>query len=268
MPPEIMTDYVLRGTMAEYNNAAGRILAVFDRLAPRNGRQVELQELAKGLDVHAEWPSVFNAYCDLKDEYQTLVDDINSITENSSKKDLFQKNLPDIDSSLNSFDFNVANNFGFYNISQTGLVALRFIAADLKQDESASAEDINSIRQLVTELQQEIETATAFSKQMKEWLLDLVRVIRDSIDRYANRGSRGMRKQFSQLLGELIQNYDHAQEVQDKTPSIWAKIISAIDVMNKIASLAEKCKPAISFGQKLLPLVKTLGLPSPTDQSP
>jgi hypothetical protein len=243
--------------MAEYNNAAGRILAVFDRLAPRNGRQVELQELAKGLDVHAEWPSVFNAYCDLKDEYQTLVDDINSITENSSKKDLFQKNLPDIDSSLNSFDFNVANNFGFYNISQTGLVALRFIAADLKQDESASAEDINSIRQLVTELQQEIETATAFSK-----------LIRDSIDRYANRGSRGMRKQFSQLLGELIQNYDHAQEVQDKTPSIWAKIISAIDVMNKIASLAEKCKPAISFGQKLLPLVKTLGLPSPTDQSP
>lgn len=119
------------------------------------------------------------------------------------------------------------------------------------------------IRELVAELQQEIEASEDFSKLVKNWLLDLVRVIRDSLDRFAIRGSRGMRKQFSLLLGELIQNYDVAKKVQEKKPSVWQKFISAIDVMNKLATLAEHCKPAVTFAQKSLPLLKALGLPAP-----
>lgn len=254
--------------MAEYNNAAGRILAVFDRLTATNNTSIKRTELAKGFGVIDEWPSIFLAYCDLKDEYKTLVEEIEEISDNPSKKDLFRKNLPDIEGSLKSFVFTVSSEQGNYSISQTGLVALRFIAADLPQDEDATTDDLNSIRQIVSDLQKEIEQATEFSKQMRTWLLDLVRVIRDSLDRYANRGSKGMRKQFSLLLGELMQNYDLAQETQVKAPSIWTKVTNAIDLMNKIASLAEKCKPAITFGQKLLPFVKALGLPGPIDPSP
>ncbi len=232
-----------------------------------NATSVERTKLSKGFGVRSEWPAIFNAYCDLNDEYVSLVQEIESITDNSSKKELFLKNLPDIFNSLKSFTFTVSTDQGYYNISPSSSTALRFIAADLPQDKSATAEDINKIRQLIIDLQAEIEASTTFSKQMRGWLLDLVRVIRDSIDRYANRGSRGMRKQFSQLLGELLQSYDQAKEVQTEAPSIWTKIVDAIDLMNKIASLAEKCKPAISFGKNVLPFVKALGLPGPADEA-
>jgi hypothetical protein len=254
--------------MAEYNNSAGRILSVFDRLAPNPNTPLNRPHLAKGFGVIEEWPSIFVAYCDLRDEYNTLAEEIEKISDNELKRKLFRENLPDIESSLKSFVFTVSADQGHCNISRTGLVALRFIAADLPQDEDATKDDLNTIRQIVSELQKEIENATDFSKQMREWLLDLVRVIRDSLDRYANRGSRGMRKQFSLLVGELMQNYEYTQETQDKAPVIWTKITTAIDLMHKIASLAEKCRPAILFTQKLLPFVKTLGLPGPTDPNP
>ncbi len=146
-------------------------------------------------------------------------------------------------------------------INQTGVVAMRFIAADLPQDEEPTENEIETLRTIVSELQSEIESSEVFSKSVREWLLDLVRVIRDSIDRFAIRGSRGMRKQFSLLLGELIQNYDLAQKVQSQKPTVWQRFMAAIDVMNKLASLAEHCRPAVTFTQKCLPLLKTLGLP-------
>lgn len=254
--------------MAEYNNPAGRILSVFERLAPYSNQGIHRPQLAKSFGVIEEWPSIFVAYCDLKDEYDTLVTEIENISDNQSKRELFRKNLSGIESSLKSFIFLVASDQGQCNISSTGLVALRFIAADLPQDEDATTDDLNAIRQIVSDLQKEIENATEFSKKMREWLLDLVRVIRDSLDRYANRGSKGMRKQLSLLVGELMQNYDYTQETQGKAPGIWTKITTAIDLMNKIVSLAEKCRPAILFTQKLLPFVKTLGLPGPTDPMP
>jgi hypothetical protein len=253
--------------MVEYNNAAGRILAIFERLAPKSGQTYRLAEFAHAFGVTADWPTILVSYCGVREEYNALVEDIEQIKHNSAKYHLYRKNLPDIDISIKSFTFGINGDSGTCQISQTGLVALQFIAADLSQDEKASDDDLKTLRQLVSDLQAEIEATDIFPKQMKEWLLDLVRVIRDSIDRYSIRGSKGMRRQFSVLLGELMQNYDFAEKTKTEKPSVWSKITSAIDIMNKIASLAEKCRPAITFGQKLLPYMKTLGLPAPDADS-
>ena len=212
--------------------------------------------------MSADWQSILQAYSDLLTEYTVLEADIEPIKTNNAKYVLYRTNLPDIQKSLKSFAFAIPSDTATFAVSLTGLVAIRFIAADLEQDESAT-DDINTLRQLVNELQSEIEQSDVFSKKMKEWLLDLVRIIRDSIDRYAIRGSRGMRQQFSLLLGELMQSYDFAEETHAKKPSIWSKITNAIDIMNKIVYLEEKCRPALNFGQKLLPCVKSLGLPAP-----
>jgi hypothetical protein len=117
---------------------------------------------------------------------------------------------------------------------------------------------LNRIRVLVNELRAEIESATEFSQSVRAWLLDLVRIIRDSLDRYAIRGSRGIRRQFSTLLGELMRNWGTAEKVKEKKPGIWEKITTAIDVMDKVSSLAEKCAPAVTFAQKYLPVFKGL----------
>lgn len=254
--------------MPKYNNAAGRLLDVFERLTKFSNKNQKLDAFADALGVSKTWDAVLTAVQDLRDEYFELVEDIEQTKENPAKFELYHQNLPKIEKSVTSFKLLIAEKQASAVISQTGLVALRFIAADLPQDEAATENDINTIRKLVTELQQEIEVTDTFAKHTREWLLDLVRIVRDSIDRYASRGSRGMRKQCSFLLGELIQNYDLAQETQKKKPSVWKKVVEAIDVMQRVASLAEKCKPAVTFAQKCLPFLRTLGLPAPGDDTP
>lgn len=249
--------------MPEYNNAAGRLLDVYARLSGFKNQSQKLEAFAVALGVSKNWNSVLTAVKDLQDEYQTLVEDIEQTKENPAKYKLYRKNLPDIQKTVNSFKLLLSDSQASAVVSQTGLVALRFIAADLPQDEPATEDDLNRIRTIVTDLQQEIESSDSFTKHTREWLLDLVRIVRDSLGRYASRGSRGMRKQCSFLLGELIQNYDLAQETQERKPGVWEKLIDAIDVMQKVASLAEKCKPAVTFAQKSLPLLRSLGLPAP-----
>ncbi|EMI46147.1 hypothetical protein [Rhodopirellula sp. SWK7] len=251
--------------MPEYNNAAGRILAVLENLQPHSGKNCQLAQLGEAFGVDANWRSVLVAIQDVTDEFSSLCDEIEQFEHNTAKYNLYKKNLPDIEKSIESFTLNMPAKNCVCQISQPGVVALRFIAADLTQDAEPEDNEIEALRSLVNELQAEIENSDVFSKSVREWLLDLVRVIRDSIDRFAIRGSRGMRKQFSLLLGELIQNYDIAQKVQEKKPSVWERFTSAIDLMNKLASLAEHCRPAVTFAQKSLPLLRTLGLPAPDD---
>lgn len=254
--------------MPEYNNAAGRLLHVFERLAKNNNQNQKLDALAGALGVSKSWDAVLTAVQDLQHEYAELVEDIEQTKDNPAKYNLYKQNLPDIQKSVTSFKLLISDTAGSATISSTGLVALRFIAADLPQDDVATEDDLNRIREIVSELQREIEATDTFTKHTREWLLDLVRIVRDSLDRYASRGSRGMRKQCSFLLGELIQNYDLAQEVQEKNAGIWQRFVDAIDVMQKVASLAEKCKPAVTFAQKSLPFLRSLGLPAPGDDTP
>ena len=254
-----------RQQMPKYNNAAGRILTVLEKLQPHSGKTCKLPQLGEALGVDGTWRTVLVAIQDVNDEYSSLCNEIEQFEHNPAKYELYKKNLPDIGKSIHSFSLNMPAKSCVCQISQPGVVALRFIAADLTQDAAPEDDEIESLRSLVSELQAEIEGSDVFSKSVREWLLDLVRVIRDSIDRFAIRGSRGMRKQFSLLLGELIQNYDVAQKVQEKKPSVWQRFTSAIDMMNKLASLAEHCRPAVTFAQKSLPLLRTLGLPAPDD---
>ncbi|TWU43624.1 hypothetical protein Poly51_62790 [Rubripirellula tenax] len=251
--------------MPEYNNAAGRILSVLEKLQPQSGKNIPLKGLGEALGVTPEWPAVLTAIQDLHDEFASLCTEIEQFQHNTAKYELYKTNLPDVEKSLQSFNLQMPQKNCTCQVLQTGVVAMRFIAADLPQDESPGEGEIENLRSIVSELQSEIESSEVFSKSVREWLLDLVRVIRDSIDRFAIRGSRGMRKQFSLLLGELIQNYDIAQKVQEKQPTVWQRFMSAIDAMNKLASLAEHCRPAVTFAQKCLPLLKTLGLPAPDD---
>ncbi|TWU19572.1 hypothetical protein [Allorhodopirellula heiligendammensis] len=254
--------------MPEYNNAAGYLLDTLERLLTKNRRDLKLAEFAEQLGVSADWRSVLVAVLDLESNFNDMLADVEQLKENSAKYDNFKRNFPAIEKSVKSFSLDIPTGHASWNVSDSSVVALRFIAADLPQEQAAEKDDLEQIRTLVSELQTQIEQTTTFSKKTREWLLDLVRTIRDSIDRYACRGSRGMREQCALLIGELMLNYGHVTETAEKNPNLWRKLTSTIDFMVKVASLGEKLKPALALAQKSLPLLESIGMANPLDRTP
>ena len=252
----------------KYNNPAGRLLFVFERLPATNGQQVKLADAANAFCVVHDWNVILDSYGALREELQLLREEVEEISGNKAKQDIFRNDLEVVDKSLKSFTFSIANNYLTFNLLPSCITALRYMAVDFEQETEADADDLTTLRGLVGELQTEIENSKEFTKSMKVWLLDLVRIIRDSIDRYAIRGSKGMRQQYSLLLGELMQNYADNGKVAKTESKVWRKLMSAIDVMGKIVSLADKLRPAVTFGQKMLPHFEQLGLPSPDAVDP
>ena len=233
--------------MIEYNNSAGRILDIIQKFGPLSGRNLKLNNIAEIFGVTSNWSAILIAIRDLQDEYELLCNEIEQVKDDPAKYSLYKKNLPDIKKSITSFNINLAAGSCQCSIVDTSITALQFIAVNFPQDEAANENDIQSIRDLVNELQQEIENSDVFSKSVREWLLDLVRVIRDSIDRFQIRGSRGMSKQLSLLVGELFSHYDIIKEVQEKGPDIWKQLTFGINLMNKLATLAKHAHTAVSF---------------------
>lgn len=62
--------------MPEYNNAAGRLLHVFERLAKFKTQNQKLDAFAGAFGVTKSWDAVLTAVKDLQDEYAELIQDI------------------------------------------------------------------------------------------------------------------------------------------------------------------------------------------------
>jgi len=244
--------------MAEYYNAAGRILTIFKKLDTITDRQTKMSELCTTLGLTEGPRYLLLAQADLLLESDILEIEIEQFKHDPHKYTLHKQTLEDVRQRIKliRFDFNSAGNNQGFKVHKSILAALEYMAAELVQDQPAPADELNKLRSLANELQSEIEQSESIKGKTKEWLLDLVRIIRDSLDRYGIRGSRGMRQQVAMLVGELMLNHGLREEIKTKDPSIWAKIMATVDGMNNIASLAEKCKPALGAGVKLLTYVK------------
>lgn len=121
------------------------------------------------------------AIYDLRDEYKTLVADIALFQKQPPKYELFIKQLPSIERSINSFEIHFQKDVIAYNILETAAVALPFIAADLPQEEHVDENDLSRIRKLASELQNSVESTESLPAVVRQWLLDLIRIIRDSV---------------------------------------------------------------------------------------
>lgn len=262
--------------MAAIQNSAGRLHFAFTRLGTKN--RVSFDEFAQALGVSAK--NALPAYSLMLEEFEQLQRDVEQLRQYKLKYELYQKNLPDIDNTLKSFTFQMESKIVSYRVSEPGLVALGFMAADFpidgeSDDQTESGKEIELLRKLVLELQREISQGE-LPEYLKAWLLELVRAIRDAIDRYQIRGAKGIERELAVILGELMQNQELANETMQKKPSAFAMIMRALDAMNKVVAYAEKLKPAMSAARKAIPFIKSVlgidsqlpGLPAPTDTTP
>lgn len=239
-------------TPIEYNNPAGRILFVFERLAKSNsGNFTQFAEL---FEIDKDCDSILAAVADIRAEFRLLSDQIDQITDNPGKLSLYKTNLPEVEASVNSFTLSIAK-AGTYqcNIAPTAIVALRFIAADLEQEEAADGNDLESLKTAITELQTHILDNEELTPALRTWLLDLVRLMRDGIDRFQIRRGRGMRTQFHAMLGDLMGHYDAVQTIKAEHPGAWARLSTAMDTMIKLAVFREKYKPALEMVRRAIP---------------
>jgi hypothetical protein len=107
------------------------------------------------------------------------------------------------------------------------------------QEEQSPIDESEHVRKLCDELRAGTLGSKDISKTLRDWLLDMVRAMRDGIDRYQIRGARGLRQRLHEVLGSLMLNWKLAEEVKKKAPTIWTRFIGGIEVVEKVSRFAE-----------------------------
>jgi len=245
--------------MLEYTNPAGRLWTILKRISEK--QNADLKHLAACFGVPDTWDSVLQSINDLEAEFQLLEGMVAGYKDNQKKHALHSSKMGDIKKSLNQLTLNIQTNSYMWNIVPSAIVALEFMAADMPEEQGAGPNELEEIRRLCEELRTQIHACDSLNKTLKEWLLDLVRLMREGIDRYQIRGSRGLRRQFHEMIGSIVDNYDLVKEVKEKEPTVWQKMGKGVELMLKVSEVGEKATKALGFVSKL---VKFFGGESPT----
>lgn len=212
-----------------------------------------MTEAAVVLGVEAAPEQVWRAFADLREELAVMTAQIDEhFAENTAKHALYSKHLPEIEKSISSFMLNFRGQNIDCHIDPSAVVSLRFMAADLPQEEASKDEDVAGLRSQVDELWKAIHNTPTLPQHLRKWLLELVRIMRDGLDRYAIRGGRGLKKELTELVGQLTMNKATVEELKATSPGLLQRVAQITDVMVKVATLGEKLKPAISYAYKLI----------------
>jgi hypothetical protein len=235
--------------MPDYQNPAGRLLKIFAELgsAPMN-----IEAFAAKLGTPNEWGSIFNGLAGMRKEYELLETAVSDFKDNPHKLAQYKDDLGLIKKTLNAMTLSVANGNVQFTPDAAAITALKYMAIDLPQEELVAPDEIEDIRRLCAELQKEIETSQTLNKTLKEWLLDLVRMMRDGIDRFKIRGSRGFRKELYQMLGSMLVHYEDVKEVAKKEPGIWTKMMQGVDRVCRASERFEKVGKALTVAYKAI----------------
>jgi hypothetical protein len=245
--------------MLEYTNPAGRLWTILKRISEK--QNADLKHLAVCFGVPNTWDSVLQAIKDLEAEFQLLEGMVEGYKDNKKKHALHSSKMGDIKKSLNQLTLNIGANNYVWNILPSAIVALEFMAADMPEEQGVGLNELEEIRRLCEELRTEIHGCDSLNRTLKEWLLDLVRLMREGIDRYQIRGSRGLRRQFHEMIGSMVDNYDLLKEVKEKGPTVWQKVSKVVELVHKASELGQKATKALGFVTKL---VKFFGGETPT----
>ena len=237
----------------EYNNVAGRLYQNFKDISKSNGNAVQFGQFTKNLGIPEDWDAILTALMQMRQDFNELQEIVNDTeASNAAKFSLWKDKLNDINTSILSFQCNMLNKSCSMNIIPGAIISLQFIAADLPKEELVSVDDLEQLRKLCDELRSEILAADGLSRDLKNWLLDLVRLMRDSIDRYKIRGNKGLRRQLHEMLGSLLDHEAYAEETKKKAPTIWVRLMGGLESMCKMGKYAEAGDKTIGYVMKAI----------------
>jgi len=235
--------------MPDYHNPAGRLLRVLTDLGQGACTR---EQFAARLGTPNDWCSILNTLAEMRKEYDLLETAVSEFKDNPHKLANYKEDLAAINTAVNNISINMANNQVQVFPVQAAIIALKYMAVDLPQEDALAQDEIEEIRTLCDELRAEIEKSQTLDKRLKEWLLDLVRMMRDGIDRFKIRGSRGFRKELYQMLGSIMVHYEDVKEVKKENSGLWTKMMLGLDRVCRAAERFEKVKVALTIAHKAI----------------
>lgn len=244
-----------------FNNPAGRLLRIFQDFS--HATTGDIPRLAVILGIadprgNADSIDVLMAVTDLHREFATLKSELRLQPDFERKSVAYANVNTGIHKTLDSLTIDFPGNSYKILVEHATLVALELITADLPLEEEGPVDEIENLYIKLKELQDIVVSVPQeeMSPSIRIWLLDLIRLMRDGLDRYKIRGPRGLRTQLQAMLGDLMLNYDTFDKAKKQTPSkFWARFNALLDTLLKLSTIHEKYKNALSYMKTTIPLL-------------
>lgn len=105
--------------------------------------------------------------------------------------------------------------------------------------------EIETIRKMLSEIRSLVVKSDEFPASFKSAVLDVVRLGEMAISQYNNKGARGFKRFFNEMLGETLSYYRSDSEVVNESPQtkhVWSKVISVLVFVDNALGRALKYK--------------------------
>ncbi len=233
----------------KYNNSAGRLLELLKSISSGGNYNDTLRKylISKG-EVNVEGDFGLKLSCTLglvrlHEVYSGFISDMNAAPIGDAQRNVLLSGLK----SLNNIIYTSNYNSAIRSPSQAELSLLEVCATVLPQEGELGATDIDEINESVENLRKVIEKSDT-PDILKKLLLEYVRLSKDSIDRYAIYGAKGLKKAIKFMLAEAAEmqmslNEDEVEKI--KSDEAWQLALSHLRLLDKIGSKVLEYHPLL-----------------------
>lgn len=219
-----------------YHNPAGRLLALFSRISPQDAALKLRFILAKAYGIPPESPEIYNLLVGMRECYEEIA----AWCElNSREGHLWRRTLPKLEIVACPTQIDLAAN----DYVQLGLPAVMYFLESIAE---AMAQEAEMVKDELVELKNQLAAVAdavnraELSAGLRRWLLELLRMMREAIDRYEISGARGLRKTFYRLVGELREVYEDRKSKAEAGDQTAKSEITAIKEVADILTIIDK----------------------------
>lgn len=266
--------------MENVNNEAERLYQALRNLRGKGANGVDFEGFAScfhmesGAGPKPTFRRISTLIQGLFDEFHRYKMLVERDAESVLKFKQYADSLVHIESFFKSISIDGKNSKVAYQIQAEAIESLKYARLDLPTEpKTAEHSDITELQMLVLELYEELLNGEhGFEPDVQSWLLELVRIIRDSIDRYRATGRHGLQRAVANLVGELQMNADKLAEVEApaKSNGFVARFKKACGLLLQVSAILSAAE---NIGEKFagVPLLSELEilqpkrLPAPTD---
>ncbi|WP_417392046.1 hypothetical protein [Gimesia sp.] len=221
------------------NNPASRLYSALSQMGSPNVSHTG-NGLREVLDCPSDPVKFFEMITEVYREFDSLKKAIELLDNDSPKKVMYLDNLFSLAEDLENFSisYNLGSRCGIKN---ENLVALCFMAADFKNEEDCE-ELLKILRKKITDLQNMVESSSIELK-LKNWLLSLIRTMRDGIDRYKICGARAIDEEFTKIVGELVLNKSLREDLETNHKTVYDQFKDIVDILKTFKTFYSVCEP-------------------------
>jgi hypothetical protein len=248
-----------------YNNSAGRLLAILEHLGedPKGSRAyVEIfprvfvkDESGSSFDKSEKLEITYDIIHELQALYYKVVNDIENSSMPDAQKSVVLNGITDVRKTINPEQIVGTN---FIPIGAAAKSFLEVFAAGIPMLQDVDEEDLELLRQSIEDLRKQL-SKSGLDETLKNILLELIRISRDSIDFYEIRGPEGLKNAFKSMMAELYEVHFADKTVEEKeeimTSEPWKAMMGHLGKFDSITSKLIKYKPILEGATQALPLL-------------